>query len=91
MSDVTDTRCAVSRGEFAVGASSLCFSVAFSAGVSMTSGSLSDSSVSSLPSLPSLGTAGTAGGGEVGLASWTVDDEDSRCSSDRDRDCGRSA
>lgn len=88
MSDVTDTRCAVSRGEFAAGTCSLCFSVALSVGVSMTSGSLSDSSVSSLSS---LGTAGTAGAGEVGLASWTVEDEDSRCSSDRDRDCGRSA
>ena len=90
MSDVTDTRCAVSRGEFAAGTCSLGFSVALSAGVSMTSGSLSDSSVSSLSSLGTAGTAGTAGAGEVGLASWTVEDEDSRCSSDRDRDCGRS-
>ena len=90
MSDVTDTRCAVSRGEFAAGASSLCFSAGFSTGFSMTSGSLSDSSESSLPSLGTAGTTGTAGGGDVGLASWTVDDDDSRCSSDRDRDCARS-
>jgi hypothetical protein len=45
----------------------------------------------SASSLPSLTASGTAGAGEPALASWTVVDEDSRCRSDRDRDCERSA
>ena len=81
MSDVTDTRCEVSKGEFAAGASAM--------DVSVASVSLSDSS-SSVSSSPSSDTLGTAGAGDPALASCTVDDEDSRCRSDRDRDCERS-
>lgn len=104
MSDVTDTRCAVSRGDFAAGASSLGLSAfcvgsgslsessVSSSSSSSSSSSLSSSSSSSLLSLLSLGTCGTAGAGESVLPSCTVDDEDSsRWSSDRDRDCERSA
>ena len=82
MSDVTDTRCEVSNGDFAAGASVV--------DVSVASVSLSDSS-SSVSSSPSWRISGTAGAGEPALASCTVDDEDSRCRSDRDRDCEPSA
>jgi hypothetical protein len=83
MSDVTDTRCEVSKGDFAAGASAV--------DVSVASVSLSDSSSSSsVSSSPSSDTLGTAGAGDPALASCTVDDEDSRCRSDRDRDCERS-
>ena len=82
MSDVTDTRCEVSKGDFAAGASVV--------DVSVASVSLSDSS-SSVSSSPSVGTSGTAGAGDSALASCTVDEEDSRCRSDRDRDCELSA
>lgn len=67
MSEVTDILWAVSRGDFADGASSPSFSVSC------------------------LGISGTSGGGESGLESWAVEEEDSRLlMSDRDRDCGRS-
>lgn len=70
------------------GASSPGLSVVSSAlGLSVASGSLFDWSASSLLC---SGTCGIAGGGDAALVSWTVDDEDSRCKRDRDRDCERS-
>jgi hypothetical protein len=93
MSDVTDTRCEVSKGDFAAGASVVdvsVTSVSLSDSDSDSDSSSSSSSVSS--SSPSWGSSGTAGAGDPALASCTVDEEDdSRCRSDRDRDCERSS
>jgi hypothetical protein len=86
MSDVTDTRCEVSKGDLTAGASVMDVSVA-----SVSLSDSSSSSSSSVSSLPSVGTSGTASAGNPAVASCTVEEEDSRCRSDRARDCGRSS
>lgn len=80
MSDVTDIRCAVSKGDLA--------GVASSVDVSETSSSLL---ICSAPSLALVATSGSSGAEESTLGSCAIVSTDSRLlRSDRDRDCERS-
>jgi hypothetical protein len=86
MSEVTDIRCAVSKGDLAGGTSSTGASVASTSPTSAPLG------CSASPLVSAVATAATASGtGESALGSWTVVSVDARLlMSDRDRDCERS-
>ena len=93
MSEVTDIRCAVSKGDLAGGASSAVdVSVASTSTTPASLGCFASPLVSAGAGAGAAAAAAAASGtGESALGSWTVVSVDSRLlMSDRDRDCGRS-